>query len=137
MFARPIHFMTVLLIAALFLFVVPDASSEELPEGVKVTVIAEYISRVSILDKVRLVRVQMEPGAVFDKVEVKSEEYCELRKGTLTHTNHDTGITDVFTAGARWAPPKGDRHTVINTGDEVAEMWVYQLIEKGQEGDKM
>lgn len=137
MLARPIHFMTALLIAAPFLFVVPDARSEELPEGVKVTVIAEYKSRVPNIDKVRLVRVLMEPGAVFDKVEIKNEEYCELKKGTLTHTNHATGITDVFTAGARWAPPKGDLHTVINTGDEVADMWVYQLIEKGQEGGKM
>lgn len=137
MLARPIHLMTSLLIAATFLFVVPDARSEELPEGVKVTVIAEYKSRVPNMDKVRLVRVLMEPGAVFDNVEIKNEEYCELRKGTLTHTNHATGITDVFTAGARWAPPKNDRHTVINTGDEVAEMWVYQLIEKGQEGSKM
>ena len=138
MLARPIHLFAALLIAAPFLFIsVPDARSEKLPEGVKVTVMAEYKSRVSNLDKVRLVRVLMEPGAVFDKVEVKNEEYCELKKGTLTHTNHATGITDVFTAGARWAPPKNDRHTVINTGDEVAEMWVYQIIEKGQKGDKM
>ena len=137
MLARPIHLMTALLIAAPLLFVVPDARSVELPEGIKVTVIAEYQSRVSNLEKVRLVRVLMEPGAVFDNVEIKNEEYCELRKGTLTHINHATGITDVFTTGARWAPPKNDRHTVINTGDEVAEMWVYQLIEKGQEGDKM
>jgi len=129
--------MTALLIAAPLLFVVPDARSGELPEGIKVTVIAEYQSRVSNLEKVRLVRVLMEPGAVFDNVEVTNEEYCELRKGTLTDTNHATGITNVFTTGARWAPPKNDRHTVINTGDEVAEMWVYQLIEKGQEGDKM
>ncbi len=138
MLARPIHLFAALLIAAPFLFIsVPDARSEKLPEGVKVTVMAEYKSRVSNLDIVRLVRVLMEPGAVFDKVEVKNEEYCELKKGTLTHTNHATGITDVFTAGARWAPPKNDRHTVINTGDEVAEMWVYQIIEKGQKGDKM
>ena len=101
MLARPIHLMMALLLAAPFLFVVPDARSGELPEGIKVTVIAEYESRVSNLDKVRLVRVLMEPGAVFDKVEIKNEEYCELRKGTLTHTNHETGITNVFTAGDR------------------------------------
>ncbi len=64
-------------------------------------------------------------------------EYCELKKGTLTHTNHITGVTNVFTLGAKWAPPKGDYHTVTNTGDEVADMWVYQLIEKGQEGGDM
>ncbi len=137
MLARPIHLMIALLVAAPFLIGVQDARSEELPDGITVNVIAEYPSRVSNLDVVRLVRVLIEPGALFDRVEIKSEEYCELRKGTLTHINHNTGVTDVFTAGARWAPPKNEFHTVINTGDGVAEMWVYQLIEKGQEGDKM
>ncbi len=137
MLARRIYFMTALLIAAPFLFVVPDARSDELPEGIKVTVIAEYQSRIPNIVKVRLVRVLMEPGAVFGNIEIKNEEYCELRSGTLTHINHNTGITNVFTAGARWAPPKNDYHTVINTGDQVADMWVYQIIEKGQEGGKM
>jgi hypothetical protein len=137
MLARLTHFAIALLIAAPLLVVVPVAHADELPEGIKVSVIAEYKSRIPALDNVRLVRVQLEPGAAFDNVLVKNEEYCELKKGTLTHTNHTTGITDVFTAGARWAPPKGDRHTVTSTGDEVADMWVYQLIEKGQEADKM
>ena len=137
MLARQIQLVTALLIAAPFFLVAPDAASEELPEGIKVTVIAEYKSRVSNLDKVRLVRVLLEPGASFDNVLTKNEEYCELMKGTLTDTSHATDATSVYTVGARWAPPKGDRHTVTNTGDEVADMWVYQLIEKGQEADKM
>jgi hypothetical protein len=137
MLARLIHLVSALSIATAVLFVVPDAHSEELPEGIKVTVIAEYKSRIPALDRVRLVRVQIQPGSAFDNVVVKNEEYCELKKGSLTHTNHTTGVTDVFTVGAKWAPPKGDRHTVTNNGDEVADMWVYQLIEKGQEADKM
>ena len=48
--------------------------------------------------------------------------------------NHTNGVTDVFSTGSRWAPPKGDVHTVTNSGSDVAQMWVYQLIEKG-EGD--
>lgn len=114
----------------------PSARAQGAPEGITVSVIAEYASRLPALEKVRLVRVVMEPGSKFDNIEIKSEEYCELKAGTLTHTNHTTGITDVFTTGARWAPPKGDRHTVTNTGDVDADMWVYQLIEKGAgEGD--
>ncbi len=137
MLARQIQLVTVLLIAAPFFLVAPDAASEEIPEGITVTVIAEYKSRVSNLDKVRLVRVLMKPGAMFDNVLVLNEEYCELKKGTLTDTSHATNTTSVYTVGSRWAPPKGQRHTVINTGDEIADMWVYQIIEKGEEADKM
>ena len=137
MLARQIQTMSALVIAAPFFLAAPDALSEELPEGIKVSVLAEYKSRIPALDIVRLVRVLMEPGASFDNVEIKNEEYCELKQGTLTHTNHATGITNVFTVGARWAPPKGDRHTVKNNGDEVADMWVYQIIEKGEEAGKM
>ena len=137
MSAKPTRLFTALLIVAPLFIVAPNALSDELPEGIKVSVLAEYKSRVPNMEKVRLVRVQMEPGASFDNVEIKNEEYCELKQGTLTHTNHNTGVTNVFTVGARWAPPKGDRHTVTSTGDEVADMWVYQLIEKGEDGGKM
>ena len=132
------HYLSGLLFFSLsLLFVFPYADSDELPEGINVTVIAEYKSRVPTLDKVRLVRVLLEPGASFDDIVIKNEEYCVLKKGILTHVNHTTEITDLFTVGSRWAPPKGDRHTVTNNGDEVAEMWVYQLIEKGEDGGKM
>jgi hypothetical protein len=137
MLLRLTHIIAAILVATPLLLVVHDVRADELPEGIKVTVVAEYRSRVSNLETVRLVQVLMEPEAEFDNVLVKNEEYCELKKGRLSHTNHTTGITDVFTKGARWAPPKGDHHTVTNTGDEVADMWVYQLIEKGQEEDKM
>lgn len=110
-------------------------TADEPPEGITVNVIAEYASRVPGIEKVRLVRVVMEPGAAFRNVEIKSEEYCELEQGTLTHTNHTTGVTDVLTTGARWAPPKGDYHTVVNSGDDVVDMWVYQLIEEGETAD--
>ena len=107
------------------------AHAAALPEGVKVDVIAEYKSKVPSLEKVRLVLVTIEPGAGFTNTPIKSEEYCELSAGVLSRTDHDTGITDYLTVGARWAPVKGHRHTVTNTGTEVVKMWVYQLIEKG------
>ncbi len=103
-----------------------------LPEGVKVDVIAEYNSKVPGLETVRLVLVSIEPGAGFKNTPIKSEEYCELAAGVLSRTDHDTGITDYLTVGARWAPVKGHLHTVTNTGTEVVKMWVYQLIEKGE-----
>lgn len=124
-------------IAAMMFVAAPAGYGDELPEGITVTVIAEYESRVPSLDKVRLVRVLMEPGASFVDVVVKSEEYCELKAGTLTHVNHTTGATNVFTPGARWAPGKGNRHTHTSTGDEVVDMWVYQLIEEGEDADSM
>lgn len=134
---RLVRILTVLAIAAPLCLAGARGLAEELPEGISVTVVAEYQSRVPGIETVRLVRVLMRPGAKFDDVVVKNEEYCELKAGTLTHTNHDTGVTDVFTAGARWAPPKGDRHTVVNTGDAVADMWVYQLIEEDGEAGRM
>lgn len=137
MTSRLLRILTVLSLAVPLCLGGAGALADELPEGITATVVAEYQSRVPGLEKVRLVRVLLEPGAKFDDVEVKNEEYCELKSGTLTHTNHATGVTDVFTAGARWAPPKGDRHTVVNTGDAVADMWVYQLIEAGAEAGRM
>ncbi len=107
-----------------------------LPEGVNVNVIAEYKTKVPGLESVRLVLVTIEPGAGFDRTPIKSEEYCELAAGVLTRTDHDTGITNFITVGARWAPVKGHIHTVTNTGTEVVKMWVYQLIEKGESQNK-
>lgn len=125
------------LAAAVLLSTPATTYGQDVPEGITVTVVAEYQSRVPSLEKVRLVRVILEPAASFDNVEIKNEEYCELKAGTLTHTNHTSGGTNVYTVGAHWAPPKGDRHTVTNNGDVVAEMWVYQLIEQGQDEDNM
>ena len=114
------------------------ANAEELPEGIKVNIVPEYASRLPTLEKMRYVKVVLQPGAAFDNILIVHEEYCRLSQGQLTHTNHTTGITTVFSVGSLWAPPKGDRHTVTNTGQDVAIMWVYQLIEKGAEkGDKM
>ncbi len=127
-----------LLVAIPILVAGADARADELPEGITATVLAEYPSKVPAIELVRLVKVVLRPGAKFDKIEVKSEEYCELKKGSLTHISHDTGTVDLYTVGSRWAPPKGSYHTVINTGDVDAEMWVYQLIEKdAKDTDKM
>ncbi|MEX2430886.1 MAG: hypothetical protein WD645_03085, partial [Dehalococcoidia bacterium] len=135
---KPTYTIVALSFAAAVLLTTPATTyGQDAPEGIRVTVVAEYESRVPSLEKVRLVRVLVEPGASFDNVEIKNEEYCELKAGTLTHTNHTSGGTNVYTVGAHWAPPKGDRHTVTNNGDVVADMWVYQLIERGQDADNM
>ncbi len=114
------------------------ANADKLPEGISATVIAEYPSKIPAIEKVRLVKILIKPGAKFDNIEVKSEEYCELKKGQLTHVSHDTGVVDLYTVGSRWSPPKGSYHTVTNTGNVDAEMWVYQLVERGaKDADKM
>lgn len=138
MFSRLTIHAAALLVAIPILVAGGDASADTLPEGITATVIAEYPSKIPALKSVRLVKVVLQPGARFDNIEVKSEEYCELKKGQLTHVSHDTGVVDLYTTGARWAPPKGSYHTVTNTGDTPAEMWVYQLIDKdAKDADKM
>ena len=80
MFGTPHRLSAVLFFSLSLLFVFPYADADELPEGINVTVIAEYKSRVPTLDKVRLVRVLLEPGASFDNIVIKNEEYCVLKK---------------------------------------------------------
>lgn len=126
-----------LLFAISLLIAANHAYAEELPEGISVQVIAEYVSRIPALEKVRYVKVVMKPGAAFTNIVIANEEYCRLSQGRLTRTNHTTGITQVITVGSMWAPPKGDYHTVTSTGDVDAIMWVYQLIEKGAAESKM
>ena len=136
MLSRLTSIATSVLVAVAILFAFSSANADEHTEGFKATVIAEYSSRLPTLEMVRYAKVVFEPGGKMDNIEIVHEEYCRLSQGQLTHTNHTTKITDVFTVGALWAPPKGDRHTVTNTGDGVAIMWVYQLIEKGSDKDK-
>ncbi len=45
-----------------------------------------------------LVRVILQPGAQFDRTVVKSEEYCELTRGTLAHTDRITKESFVKTS---------------------------------------
>ena len=138
MLARVTELTVILLVAIPILVTAGDAYPVELPDGITVTVIAEFPSKVPGLEKMRLVKVVFQPGAKFDNILVPNEEYCRLEQGQLTRTNHNTGITQVLTIGALWASLKGTRHTVTNTGDVDTIMWVYQLIEKGAaEGKKM
>ncbi len=136
MLSRLTSIATSVLVAVAILFAFSSANADEHTEGFKATVIAEYSSRLPTLEMVRYVKVVFEPGGKMDNIEIVHEEYCRLSQGQLTHINHTNKITDVFTVGALWSPPKGDRHTVTNTGDGIAIMWVYQLIEKGSDKDK-
>lgn len=133
MLSKSTSIATRVLVAVVVLFAFNSANADEPTDGFKATVIAEYSSRLPSLEMVRYVKVVFEPGGKMDNIEIVHEEYCRLSQGQLTHTNHTNNITDVFTAGALWSPPKGDRHTVTNTGDGEAIMWVYQLIEKGSD----
>ncbi len=138
MLARVITYTTILLVAVSILVTASAAYPAGLPDGVTVTVIAEYPSNVPNVEKVRLVKVVLEPGATFDNTLIESDEYCRLEQGQLRRINHKTGATDVYTVGSLWAPLKGERHTITNTGDVNAIMWAYQVVEKGEaEGKKM
>ena len=138
MLARVIELTSMLLVSICFLVVASDAYPAGLPDGVTASVIAEYPSKVPGLEKVRLVKVVLQPGAKFDNALIENDEYCRLEQGQLTRINHKTGATDVYTVGSLWAPQKGERHTITNTGDVNTIMWAYQMIEKGQaEGKKM
>ena len=122
MISRLTSIATSILVAVAILFAFGSANADEPTEGFEATVIAEYSSRVPPLEKVRYVKVVFQPGGKMDNIEIVHEEYCRLSQGQLTHINHTNKITDVFTVGALWSPPKGDRHTVTNTGDGVAIM---------------
>ncbi len=108
--------------------------SQGLPEGVKATVIAEYPSDVPGLEMVRFVKVVLEPGAGWKNLDQRNEEYCWLTQGTMTHSDDESGATNVYGVGSRWSPRKGHTYTVTNTGDVDTVMWVYQLVEKGAAG---
>ena len=112
MLARVMERTSILLVAISILVTASDAYPAGLPDGVKVTVIAEYPSKMPGLEKVRLVRVVLQPGAKFDNALIDNDEYCRLEQGQLTRINHQTGSTDVYTVGSLWAPQKGERHTV-------------------------
>ena len=140
MLARVMEHTSILLVAISIsvLVIASDAYPAGLPDGVTASVIAEYPSKIAGLEKMRLVKVVLQPGAKFDNALIDNDEYCRLEQGQLTRINHQTGSTDVYTLGSLWAPQKGERHTITNTGDVDAIMWAYQLIEKGEgEGKKM
>ncbi len=125
-----------LLIAIPILIIASNAYPEELPEGITVSVIAEYPSSLPILETVRLLKVVQQPGAAFVDEVVLSDEYCWLTKGILTSNNLITGETVVYGTGSHWTAAKGLRHTTRNTGDVEAVMWVLQLVEKGKTKEK-
>ncbi len=138
MLARVVDLTAILLVAIPVLITASVAYPGELPDGVTVTTIAEFPSKVPALEKVRLVKAVLQPGAILDNILVPNDEYCRLEQGQLTRTDHSTGVTTVLTVGSLWLALKSTRHTVTNTGDVDSIMWVHQLIEKGAaEGKKM
>ena len=136
MFPRMLLIVTTLLLVLPIVTFSGQGRSGELPEGVNVTVIAEYASAVPSLEMVRLVKVVLAPGAGWKDLTQKTEEYCQLATGTLTATDLTLGTTQVLSAGSWWPLIKGHRYTTFNTGNVDTEMWVYQLIEKGEADDQ-
>jgi len=114
----------------LLLFFPVQSWSQELPEGIEVTVAAEYPVDIPGIEKVVLKRFTFQPGASLD-LTVDETAFCNATQGTFVFVDHDLGITTVYEAGSRWAmPEKGTKITVSNPGNVPAVQWVYGLVEK-------
>ena len=116
---------------ALLLVAVP-ASAQMDGEGIQVTVIAEYPTTVPGLEKIRLIKVDYEPGGHINNSEIHSDEFCTISQGALSVINSTLDTTNVYSVGGRWSLRKGMMAATVNVADGPTTMWVYQLIEKVQ-----
>ena len=119
-------------ILAVLLLAFPMQSwSQGLPEGVEVTVVAEYSVKIPGIEKVQLRKVTLQPGAILENISAKHTDFCQVTQGMVTVVDHGQRTTTVYVAGSRFAPEKGTTMTVSNPGDVPGVVWVYRLIEKG------
>ena len=56
------------------------------------------------MEKVRLLKVLLQPGTGWTKVKQVREEYCTLEKGTLTSIDYTSNSTNVYSIGSFWSP---------------------------------
>lgn len=104
--------------------------TQGLPEGVSAVLISEYDINSTGIEKVRLMKLTMQPGAAWENVPVANMSLCHLTEGTYTVVNHDLGITNTFTPGSRWFNRKGWTISLYNRGDVPAVQWVYEVVGK-------
>ena len=104
MFQPALFALARLLIIVPLLAVASQGYSMELPEGMEVTVIAEYPSDVPGLEKVRLLKIVLHPGTGWTKIKQEREEYCTLTKGTISTTDFTLNTTNVYSTGSWWSP---------------------------------
>ncbi len=101
-------------------------------EGIDVKVVAEWPVDIPGVEKMRLRRVEFQPGASLTDFEVKFFEFCNATQGDWAVKNLSTGATALRTAGSRWRmPSQGTKVNITNPGNVPAVQFVYRLIEKG------
>lgn len=116
-------------LGALLLLATP-AIAQMQAEGVTVTVLAEYPTTVPGLEKIRLIKVDYEPGASIPESLIRSDEFCTISQGALSVMNRTTDTTNIYSVGGRWSLRKGMMSGTRNVSDGPTTMWVYQLVEK-------
>ncbi len=117
-------------ILGFLLLLAAPAIAQMQAEGVTVTVVAEYATTVPGLEKIRLIRVDYEPGAGIPEALIRSDEFCTITRGALSVTNKTTNTTNVYSVGSRWSLRKGMLAENVNVADGPTTMWVYQMVEK-------
>ncbi len=118
--------------AALFVAVLwpTQGWSQGLPEGVSMSIVAEYKTDIPGIDKVQLQKLTLQPGAELADFFIENQIFCHATDGVILVVDAAAGKSTLYTAGSRWAPTKGATVNISNPGDDVHVHWVYALIEK-------
>ncbi len=88
-------------------------------------VIADYGSPgIPGVEKVRLMRFTLQPGAKVENVTLDTTNYCVLTQGVLTAVI-ENGPTLVYGPGSRWFEPKGLVYKVLRNDGDVPLLDVY------------
>ncbi len=94
-------------------------------EGVTLEVIADYGSPgIPGVEKVRLMRFTLQPGAKVENVTLDTTNYCVLTQGVLTAVI-ENGPTLVYGPGSRWFEPNGLVYKVLRNDGDVPLLDVY------------
>ena len=104
--------------------------SQDLAEGVNVTVVATYPVDLPGIERVELKKWTLEPGAILKDLTIKDQFFCNVTQGVILIVDQKTGASTLYAAGSRWAPVKGSTVTISNPGDVTHVHWVYAMIAK-------
>ncbi len=105
-----------------------QALAQGLPPGVTVEVLADYGSPgIPGVARVRLKRLTMQPGAKIENLTIKTTNYCETSKGTVTAVI-ENGPTLILGPGSRWVEPKGLIYKVLRNDGDVPFVDVFVQI---------
>lgn len=101
----------------------------KLPDGVELQLVAEYSSDIPGVQKVRLMKVTLGPGARLANFAINDPLFCNSTKGTISVVDHATGATTVYAPGDHWAFARG-QYTLFNPGDVTHEHYLYEMTRR-------